>query len=63
MALTFVLLLGLVGAHRFYVGRTGSALAMMFTLGGLGLWWIADIIIVATGSMRDNEGKRVSEWE
>mgnify|MGYP003822867605 FL=1 len=63
VALTFVLLLGLVGAHRFYVGRTGSALAMMFTLGGLGLWWIADIIIVATGSMRDHEGKRVSEWE
>ncbi len=63
VALTFVLLLGLVGAHRFYVGRTGSALAMLFTLGGLGLWWIADIIIVATGNMRDYEGKRVSEWE
>ena len=63
VALTFVLLLGLVGAHRFYVGRTGSALAMMFTLGGLGLWWIADVIIVATGNMRDHEGKRVSEWE
>lgn len=63
VALTFVLLLGLVGAHRFYVGRTGSALAMLFTLGGLGLWWIADIIIVATGNMRDHEGKRVSEWE
>jgi TM2 domain-containing membrane protein YozV len=63
VALTFVLLLGLVGAHRFYVGRTGSALAMLFTLGGLGLWWIADIIIIATGNMRDHEGKRVSEWE
>ena len=63
VALVLVLLLGIVGAHRFYVGRTGSALAMLFTLGGLGIWWLIDIIIVMTGQLVDSEGKRVSEWE
>ena len=63
IALILTLLLGLVGAHRFYVGRTGTALAMLFTIGGLGIWWLIDIVIVASGQLKDNEGKWVSEWE
>ena len=63
VAMLLVVLLGIFGAHRFYVGRTGSALAMVFTLGGLGIWWLIDIIIVMTGQLVDSEGKRVSEWE
>ena len=63
VAMIFVVLLGLVGAHRFYVGRTATAFAMLFTLGGLGVWWLIDIVIVASGQLKDGEGKRVSEWE
>ena len=63
IALILTLLLGFVGAHRFYVGRTGTAFAMLFTLGGLGIWWLIDIVIVASGQLKDNEGKWVSEWE
>ena len=63
IALILTLLLGFVGAHRFYVGRSGTALAMLFTLGGLGMWWLIDIVIVASGQLKDNEGKWVSEWE
>jgi len=63
IALILTLLLGFVGAHRFYVGRTGTALAMLFTLGGLGIWWLIDVVIVASGQLKDNEGKWVSEWE
>ena len=63
IALILTLLLGFVGAHRFYVGRTGTALAMLFTIGGLGIWWLIDIVIVASGQLKDNEGKWVSEWE
>jgi hypothetical protein len=36
---------------------------MLFTLGGLGIWWLVDIVRVVTGQLRDSEGKRVSEWE
>ena len=63
VAICLVVLLGLVGAHRFYAGRTGSAIAMVLTLGGVGIWWLIDIIIVTTGQLIDGEGKRVSEWE
>ena len=34
--------LGIVGAHRFYVERAWSGLAMAFTGGGGLLWWLAD---------------------
>ncbi|MMZ67650.1 TM2 domain protein [compost metagenome] len=37
--------LGGVGGHRFYLGNTGYALAMMFTLGGLGVWALFDIFV------------------
>ncbi len=63
VATFLVVMLGFVGAHRFYAGRTGSAIAMIFTLGGLGIWWLIDMIIVTTGQLIDSEGKRVSEWE
>ncbi len=63
IAMIFVVLLGIVGAHRFYVGRTATAFAMLITLGGLGIWWLIDIVIVASGQLKDGEGKRVSEWE
>ena len=55
--------LGVFGAHRFYVGRIGSGFAMLFTLGGLGIWWIIDIVRVANGNFIDTDDKRVSEWE
>ena len=63
IAMILVLLLGLVGGHRFYVGRVGTAFAMLFSLGGLGIWWLIDVVIVASGQLKDSDGKRVSEWE
>ncbi len=63
IALLLAVVLGIFGAHRFYVGRVGTGLAMLFTLGGLGIWWIVDIVMVATGQLKDMDGKWVSEWE
>ncbi|TAG47965.1 MAG: NINE protein [Betaproteobacteria bacterium] len=63
LAMGFVLPLGFLGAHRFYVGRSGTGLAMLLTLGGLGIWWLIDIVIVICGQLKDSEGKWVSEWE
>ncbi len=56
-------ILGVFGAHRFYVGRTRSAILMPLTLGGLGLWYLYDVIMVASGSFRDAEGRLVTDWE
>jgi hypothetical protein len=63
VATALAALLGPFGAHRFYVGKTGSGALMCVTLGGLGLWWLYDLIIVAAGDFRDAEGRRVSRWD
>ena len=56
-------LLGPFGAHRFYTGRTKSGILMAATLGGLGIWYLYDLILVSAGSFRDAEGRLVSRWD
>ena len=63
VALALALLLGMFGAHRFYAGRTASAILMILTLGGLGIWWMFDVIVVAAGGLRDDTGRLVSDWD
>jgi hypothetical protein len=36
---------------------------MLCTLGGAGLWYLYDLILVAGGSFRDVEGRLVSLWD
>ncbi len=63
IATALAALLGPFGAHRFYVGRARSGVLMCVTLGGLGLWWLYDVIVVAAGDFRDVDGRRVSRWD
>jgi TM2 domain-containing membrane protein YozV len=62
VALALAAILGPFGAHRFYVGKTGTGILMLCTLGGAGLWYLYDVILVAGGSFRDAGGKLVSNW-
>lgn len=62
VALPMAFLLGVFGGHRFYVGRTGTGLLMLSTLGGLGLWWLYDLILITAGEFRDADGRRVIRW-
>lgn len=55
--------LGVFGAHRFYVGKIGTGIAMAASFGGLGIWWLYDNIMIVSGSFRDAEGLLVSNWE
>ena len=48
--------LGAFSAHRFYLGRTGSAIAQMLTLGGLGVWLLADAFLIPKMVREYNEG-------
>jgi len=57
------MLLGVFGAHRFYVGKAGSGIAMICTLGGLGIWYLYDVIMIASGQFTDAEGRRLVRWE
>ena len=53
---------GYLGVHRFYVDKVGTGLAMLLTLGGLGIWAFIDFIILLVGSFTDKEGLPVKEW-
>lgn len=54
--------LGFLGAHRFYVGKIGTAIAQIFTFGGLGVWWLVDFIMIIVGSFRDKNGVKITQW-
>ena len=62
VALIFCILLGWIGVHRFYVGKIGTGILMVVTIGGLGIWNLIDLILIAAGSFRDKEGRRVFRW-
>ncbi|MGR2752833.1 NINE protein [Agromyces arachidis] len=51
------LLVGVFGVDRFYLGKVGTGLAKLFTLGGLGVWVLVDLILVLTGTQRDKFGR------
>lgn len=55
-------LLGIFGAHRFYVGKTGTAILQIVTLGGLGIWALVDLIMIIVGAFTDGEGNKITQW-
>jgi len=55
-------IVGIAGIHRFYLGKIGTGIAMLLTLGGLGIWTLIDFIYVVSGSMKDKEGKPIKNW-
>lgn len=53
----FALFLGFFAVDRFYLGKIGTALAKLFTLGGLGVWVLVDLVLVLAGAQRDKLGR------
>jgi len=54
--------LGQLGIHRFYLEKYGTAILMLFTLGGLGIWALIDFVIAVCGAMKDKDGKPITNW-
>lgn len=63
VTLAFAVTFGVFGAHRFYTGKVGTGALQAVTLGGLGIWAMYDMILVATGNFRDAQGRRVLNWD
>jgi len=61
VALLLCLLLGCLGAHRFYVGKKGTAVAMLLTAGGCGIWTLIDLIMIIMGKFQDAEGNDLAK--
>src|ERR1041384_5929864 len=63
VALALCIPLGVFGAHRFYAGKIGTGILQLCTMGGFGLWWLFDLITIASGEFRDVDGRRISLWD
>lgn len=54
--------LGLLGVHRFYTGYIGIGLVQLFTLGGLGLWSLIDLISISLNKYKDKSGNELKGY-
>jgi TM2 domain-containing membrane protein YozV len=52
-------LLGVLGVHRFYVGKIGTGILQLVTLGGLGIWAMIDFILIIVGKFTDKDGRAI----
>lgn len=51
--------LGMFGVHRFYVGKVGTGVLMLITLGGLGIWALIDLVMIIVGNFKDKNGRYI----
>lgn len=57
--LIYSMLLGFLGMDRFCLGQTGTAVGKLLTMGGVGVWWIIDVILLITNNLLPEDG---SNW-
>lgn len=63
VALLLSIFLGEFGIDRFYIGRIGTGILKLFTLGGFFIWWIIDVILIATNNLKDSKGRPLVKGE
>ena len=58
VALLLSIFVGGIGVDRFYLGYIGLGFLKLFTLGGFGIWYVIDIVMIATKSLQPANGGR-----
>lgn len=56
VALLLSIFLGYLGIDRMYLGQWGLGIVKLITGGGFFIWYVVDIILIATGKMKDSKG-------
>ena len=60
VTLVLAILVGGLGIDRFYSGSILLGVLKLVTLGGLGLWWLIDLIMLVTGNYKDGDGNPIA---
>jgi len=63
LALVLSVFGGWFGLDRFYVGKISTAIPKLITFGGMGIWWLYDVVLIATGEFRDIDDLPLRQWE
>jgi len=54
--------LGVFGVHRFYAGRIVTGILMLLTIGGFGIWFVIDWLLIFCNAFKDGEGRVINQW-
>lgn len=57
VAVLLSVFLGTLGIDRFYLGYPVLGILKLITAGGCGVWWLIDLILIATGVVTDADGR------
>jgi len=62
VAFLLAFFVGVLGIHRFYVGKIGTGVLYLLTGGLLGIGVLVDWIMILAGKFKDKEGNVLTEW-
>jgi TM2 domain-containing membrane protein YozV len=57
VALLLSIFVGQLGIDRFYLGYVGLGVIKLLTVGGCGIWWLIDVILIAMNNLPDAQGR------
>lgn len=61
LCLVMSVVFGSLGVDRFIMGKIGTGILKLVTFGGLGIWWLVDVILIATKNPYKNDSDYI-KW-